>query len=216
MSHFTNCSIYGIIEPSYMGVMLVIIAYLVLLIALVSLILGQYIRVALCRILTLRRIRKICSERNIKFKVLNHTYFFSSNNRDKFDFILRIGKTVIPVKFFSAVDKKATVILEQSGNIHIRKKVRQLLGKNGKAEYRLLENTKALPSMMIEKRIIGEKMKCFPIFLNEPPYETIFFADANGEVSEFYDVSNRVAGCNWADSKTFKDLIMLYINREDD
>lgn len=203
-------------DLSYMGVMLMIIAYLVLLILLVCLILWQYIRVMFCRILTLRRIRKICSERNIKFKVLNHTYFFSSNNRDKFDFILRIGKTVIPVKFFSAVDKKATVILEQAGNIHIRKKVRQLLGKNGKAEYRLLENTKPLPSMMIEKRIVGEKMKCFPMFLNEPPYETIFFADARGEVSEFYDVSNRVAGCNWADSKTFEDLIMLYINREED
>lgn len=193
-----------------------VIAYLLLLFLLITLVLWQYERVALCRISALRRIRKICRERNIKFKVLNHTYFFSSNKNNKFDFILRIEKTVIPVKFFSAVDKRATVILDQAGKIHIRKKVRELLSQTGKANYQLWEKTETLPYMRIEKKIIGEKMKCFPIFLNEPPYETIFFADADGQISEFYDVSKQVAGCNFADSKTFEDLLALYIDKEED
>ena len=128
---------------------------------------------------------------------------------------MRIEKTVIPVKFFSAVDKSATVILEQSGRIHIRRKVRELLGKNGKANYRLWEKTDSLPYMRIEKKIIGEKMKCFPIFLNEPPYETIFFADSDGQISEFYEVSKQIAGCNFADSRTFEDLLTLYFNCEE-
>ena len=193
-----------------------IIAYLLLLFLLATLVLWQYERVALYRILALRRIKRICRERNIKFKVLNHTYFLSSNKNSKFDFILRIEKTVIPVKFFSAVDKRSTVILDQAGKIHIRRKVRELLGKDGKANYRLWEKTEGLPYMRIEKKIIGEKMKCFPIFLNEPSYENIFFAYANGEISEFYDVSKQVAVCNFADSRTFEDLITLYINREED
>ena len=66
------------------------------------------------------------------------------------------------------------------------------------------------------EKIIGEKMKCFPIFLNEPPYDNIFFADTDGQISEFYDVSKQVAGCNFADSRTFEDLITLYFNREKD
>ena len=193
-----------------------IIAYMLLLLLIVTLVLWQYERVALYRILAIRRIRNICHERNIKFRILNHTYFLSSNKNSKFDFILRIEKTVIPVKFFSAVDKNSTVILEQSGKIHIRRKVRELLGKGGRANYRLWEKTEDLPYMRIEKKIIGEKMKCFPIFLNEPPYDNIFFADTDGQISEFYDVSKQVAGCNFADSRTFEDLITLYFNREKD
>ena len=193
-----------------------IIAYLLLLLLMITLVLWQYERVVLCRILALGRIRKICRERNIKFKVLNHAYFLSSNKNNKFDFILRIEKTVIPVKFFSALDSSSCVILDQSGKIHVRRRVRELLGKDGKANYQTFERTDTLPYMRIEKKIIGERMKCFPIFLNEPPYRTVFFADAKGQISEFYDVSTQIVGCNFADSKTIEDLIILYSNTEND
>lgn len=192
-----------------------IIAYILLLLLFATLISWQYERVALRRIFALRRIRKICREKNIKFKVLNHAYFLSSNMNNKFDFILRIEKTVIPVKFFSSLDKSSTAIIDQAGKIHIRRKVRELLGRDGKAEYRSWENIQDLPYMMIEKRIIGERMKYFPVFLNEPPYETVFYSDTSGEISEFYDVSKQVAGCNFVDARTFEDLITLYMNREE-
>ena len=192
-----------------------IIAYILLLLLFATLISWQYERVALRRIFALRRIRKICREKNIKFKVLNHAYFLSSNMNNKFDFILRIEKTVIPVKFFSSLDKNSTAIIDQAGKIHIRRKVRELLGRDGKAEYRSWENIQDLPYMMIEKRIIGERMKCFPVFLNEPPYGTVFYSDTSGGISEFYDVSKQVAGCNFVDARTFEDLITLYMNREE-
>ena len=190
-----------------------IVGYILLLICVVSLIIWPYERIAFKRILTVHRIARICDKRGIKFRVLNRAYFLSSNQSNKFDFILRIEKTVIPVKFFSAVDKNATIILSQSGKISKRSKVRDPFGRGKNKNYRSIEKTSELPYMRIEKKIIGERFKSFPIFLNEPSFETIFFMDDKGEISEFYDVSKQVAGCNFVDGKTFEELLTLYTER---
>jgi len=191
-----------------------IIIYVLILLCLISLVVWPYERVAVRRIAAVRRISKICAEREINFKILNHAYFLSSNKTDKFDFILRIEKTVIPVKFFSSADKRSTIILTQSGKISIRRKIRDPFGRGGKSNYRIVEKKDVFPSMRIEKKIIGDKLKCFPVLLNEPPFETIYTVDKNGDISEFYDMNRQVAGCNFVDTETFEELLALYTNRK--
>ena len=102
----------------------------------------------------------------------------------------------------------------QSGKITVRRKRRELLGNNRNGLYRIVEKTESVPYMRIEKNIIGDKFKCFPIFLNEPPFETIYTVGKNGELCEFYDASGRVAGCNFMDSKTLEELIAIYFEQQ--
>ena len=169
-----------------------------------------FVRVVVRRFLAVRRISKICKDKEINFKILNHRYLFSSNNNDKFDFILRIEKTIIPVKFFSATDRRSTIILSQSGMLCIRKKIREPIGKDGNKSFRVVDKQGNFPSMRIEKKIIGDKMKCFPVFLNEPPFESVMLYDKTGNLSDFYDGFEKVAGCNFVDFSTFRELL-IYI-----
>lgn len=191
-----------------------VILYLLLVLCLAALVAYPYERVALKRFLTVRKIARLCKERNIKFKVINRAYPFSKNKRNEFDCILRIGKTVIPVKFFSAVDTEATIILDSSGKICIRRAYREPLCRDKKRKDRVIKKYGRLPSMKIGKSIVGDRYTCFPVFLNEPRFASVLKRDEKGNISDFYDGSSKIAGCNFIDSDTLPALISLYTDRD--
>ena len=67
--------------------------------------------------------------------------------------------------------------------------------------------------MKISKKIIGARYTCFPVFLNEPPFERVLFRDDSGNISTFYDNTHKVAGCNFVDSGVLADLLEVYKSR---
>ena len=184
--------------------------YTVILLALLSIVLFPYERVAISRIRAVRRIAAICRERNVNFKVINRAYPFSLNKRNEFDFIIRVNKTLIPVKLFSATERKTTMILDQSGKICIVGKYVEPLSRDGKRKVSTVKRGGSLPSMKISKKIVGERFRCFPVFLNEPAFDRVLFKDNLGNISNFYDGAHQVKGCNFVDSGVLADLIEMY------
>ncbi len=189
------------------------VLHILIFLVLLSIVLLPYERVAVSRIRAVRRIAALCRERNINFKVINPAYPFSKNSRNEFDFIIRIDKTLIPVKLFSATERKTTMILDHSGKICILRKYREPLSRDGKKKISTIKSYDSLPTMRISKRIVGERFRCFPVFLNEPSYETVLFKDNLGNVSNFYDGAHKVAGCNFVDKSVLVDLIEMYKSR---
>jgi hypothetical protein len=102
----------------------------------------------------------------------------------------------------------------QSGKITVRMKRRAFLSNTDAGRYKLIEKTDSIPYMRIKKDIIGDRFKCFPILLNEPPFETMYSINEKGELCEFYEASGRVAGCHIMDSKTLEELIAVYCEQQ--
>ena len=189
------------------------VIYFLIFLALLSIVLLPYERVAICRIRAVRRIAALCRARNINFKVINPAYPFSKNSRNEFDFIIRVNNTLIPVKLFSATERKTTMILDHSGKICMVRKYREPLSRDGKKKISTVKTYDSLPAMKISKRIVGERFRCFPVFLNEPAFGMVLFKDNLGNVSNFYDGAHKVAGCNFVDSSVLADLIEMYRTR---
>ena len=183
---------------------------LLIFLAIISVILFPYERVAFCRIRAVRKIAVLCRERKINFKVINRAYPFSTNKRNEFDFIIRIDKTLVPVKLFSATDRKSTIILDSSGRTCIIGRHREPLSRDGNKKITTTKAYSKLPNMKISKKIVGERYGCFPVFLNEPSFDKVLFRDASGKVSNFYDGAYEVAGCNFVDREVLADLIEVY------
>lgn len=189
------------------------ILYILILLVLLSIVLFPYENVAICRIKAVRRIAALCRERNINFKVINPAYPFSKNKRNQFDFIIRIDNTLIPVKFFSATERKNTIILDCSGKMCIEGKYKEPLSRDGQKKISTIKRYDSLPTMKISKKIIGKRYRCFPVFLNEPAFERVLFRDKSGNISNFYDGTHLAAGCNFVDRNVLADLIEMYKSR---
>ena len=71
-----------------------LIFYLLMLLAVISLIFWQYERVVIARIITVSKIAKLCRKRDINFKVLNRIYPFS---KESTVFPLRLRSTKNPM-----------------------------------------------------------------------------------------------------------------------
>ena len=69
------------------------------------------------------------------------------------------------------------------------------------------------PYMKINKKMVGDRNTCFPVFLNEPSFSKVLFKDDKGEISNFYDGNHRVAGCNFMDKTVLAELISMYENK---
>ena len=184
--------------------------YILICFLLICIVLWPYERVAILRIRAVRRIAALCRAKNINFKVINHAYPFSKNSRNEFDFIIRIDKTLIPVKLFSSTERKTTMILDGLGKICIVRKYREPLSRDGKKKVSTIKSFDRLPTMRISKKIVGDRFRCFPVILNEPAFGAVLFKDNSGNVSSFYDGSHKVAGCNFVDSNVLADLIEMY------
>ena len=145
------------------------ILYILILLGLLSIVMFPYERVAVCRIRAVRKIAVLCRERDINFKVINHLYPFSRNKNSTFDFIIRIDNTVIPVKFFSATERKTTMILDNSGKICIAGKYRDPLSRSMEKQFKTVKRYDSLPVMKISKKIIligdGKKKKHYLCYL---------------------------------------------------
>ena len=186
--------------------------YIFVFLLIFAIVLFPYERVAFCRIKAVRKIAALCKERNINFKIMNRVYPFSKNKRNEFDFIIRIDNTLIPVKLFSATDKKSTIILESSGKMCIMEKHIEPLSRDGKKKVTSIKNYGRMPNMKISKKIVGERYRCFPVILNEPSFCKVLFRDASGNVSNFYDGAHEIAGCNFVDRGVLADLIEICKN----
>ena len=190
-----------------------LVLYIIILFFTLFAVLFPYERVAVSRIRAVRRIAALCRARHINFKVINRAYPFSKNKRNEFDFIIRIDKTLIPVKLFSATNKKSTIILDASGKTCVVEKIREPLSRDGKAKTTTSKKYGRLPNMKISKKIVGQRFRCFPVFLNEPSFERVLFKDNLGNVTNFYDGTHEVAGCNFVDRGVLADLIEVYKSR---
>ena len=186
------------------------VIYILVLLLLCSVVLFPYERVAFYRIRAVRKIAALCKERNINFKVMNPLYPFSKNKRNEFDFIIRIDKTLIPVKLFSAVNKKSTMILDRAGKTCIVERHREPLSRDGKKQITTTKSYGRLPNMKISKKIVGDRYRCFPVLLNEPAFEKVLFRDNLGNISNFYDGTHEIAGCNFVDRDVLSELIEIY------
>ena len=187
--------------------------YILILLFVLSLVLWPYEKTVLSRIITVFKISRLCRKRDIKFKVLNPAYPFSSNTRNEFDFILRIDSTVIPVRFLSSTWGRSTVILDHSGRMCTVRKYVMPLSHDGNKKIKTVKKYQKIPNMKISKRIIGERFKCFPIFLNEPSFENVLYRDERGNISSFYDGAYKIVGCNLMDFDVLKTFLMANKNQ---
>ena len=187
-----------------------LIIYFLILLSVLSLVLMPYERVALGRIFAVRKIKKLCRERDINFKIINRAYPITRNKKSEFDFIFRIYKTVVPVKFFSATDKNSTVLLDRSGKTCTARQYKKSLSRDGSIPLKTVKKYGRLPNMRINRKIVGERNTCFPVFLNEPKFSRVLFRNERGEISDFYDGNHRVAGCSFMDKDLLLDLISVY------
>ena len=191
-----------------------LIVYIFLLVFVLSLIFWQYEAIVIRRFIITKKISRLCKEKDLNFKVINKLYPFSNNKRDEFDFVLRIDKTVIPVKLFSAVSRKSTIIIDHLGKICIVKGYRKPLSRDNKKQMKTLRIYGAIPKMKISKRIVGDRYTCFPIILNEPKFERVLYRDKQGNILNFYEGTRQVMGCSFVDSKILTDLIDVYKGME--
>ena len=190
-----------------------LIIYVLLLLSLLALVGMPYERVVLGRILATRKIKRLCQKRDISFMVINRLYPITKNKKDEFDFAFRIDKTVVPVKFFSATDKNSAILLEQSGKTCTLFQYKKPLSRDGKKQIQSVKKYGNLPNMKINKKMVGDRNTCFPVFLNEPSFSKVLFKDDKGEISNFYDGNHRVAGCNFMDKAVLAELISMYENK---
>ena len=187
-----------------------IVIYFLILLVLLALVAIPYERVVFGRIAVVRKIKKLCRERDINFMVINRAYPITHNKKNEFDFIFRIDKTVIPVKFFSATDKNSTILLDSSGKICTVSQYKKPLSQDGNIQIKTVKKYGKLPNMKINKKMIGERNTCFPVILNEPKFSRVLFRNERGEISDFYDGNHRVAGCNFMDKTVLSELISIY------
>ena len=187
-----------------------LIIYILILLSLAALVAIPYERVALGRISAIRKIKKLCRARDINFMVINRAYPITLNKKNEFDFIFRIDKTVVPVKFFSATEKNSTILFDRSGKICTVSQYKKPLSRNGKAQVKTVKRYGKLPNMKINKKIVGERNTCFPVILNEPKFSKVLFRDEKGQISDFYDGDHLVAGCNFMDKTVLSELISMY------
>ena len=183
--------------------------YLFVIVCLAALLLWQYERVVITRILTVSGIKKLCRKRGIKFILINKTYPFSRNQKNDFDFVLKIGKTVVPVKFFSAISKSDTIIFDKTGKICFIRRYKRAFENDTRSAERTVKTVKKMPEMRLSKKLVSERESTYPVFLNAPSHTTVLFRDNTGNIRNFYDGPNRVCGCNFIDSKTFLELIRV-------
>ena len=184
--------------------------YLFVILLIASLVGWQYERIVIARIITVLNVKKLCRKRKIKFVLTNKSYPFSNNQKNTFDFILKIGRTVIPVKFFSAVSKSDTIIFDKTGKICFVRRYKRAFERDRKKMAKVVKTVKKMPTMRLSKRAVSERDTCFPVFLNVPCHNKVLIRDERGNISNFYDGPNRVLGCNFIDSKTFLELIAVY------
>ena len=193
-----------------------IFSYLFFTLFLLVLIFWQYIRVSLSRVRLFRKIKALCEENGIAVKLINGSYFLAKNTNDSFDFLLKVGNTVIPVKFYSALTKTSVALIDPSGKICIRDYYRKALSKSGKREGKVIKKYAKLPSMKIKKNIISKNYTWYPVFLNEPAFSSVKVSDKSGEVREIEETDALVAGCRWLDRDTLVSLLVLYATRARD
>lgn len=190
-----------------------LIIYILILLILLVLVGMPYERVMLSRIMAVRKIERLCRERDINFMVINRAYPITRNKKNEFDFVFRIDKTVVPVKFFSATEKKSTILLDRSGKICTVSQYKKPLSRDEKMQVKTVKKYGSLPNMKINKKMVGERNTCFPVFLNEPSFSKVLFSDDKGDISNFYDGNHRIAGCNFMDKIVLLDLISMYENK---
>lgn len=184
--------------------------YLFVILCLAVLISWQYERIVITRIITVIKIKKLCSKRGIKFILINKLYPFSKNQRNEFDFVIKIGRTVVPVKFFSAISKSDTIIFDRTGKICFIKRYKKTFESDQRKMFNIVKKVKKMPVMKISKRAVSNRDTCFPVFLNAPSHNTVLLRDEKGNISNFYDGPNRVLGCNFIDCETLLSLIRVY------
>jgi len=184
--------------------------YLFVILFLAALLFWQYERIAFTRVITVFKIKKLCRERGLKFKVINRVYPISKNQKNEFDFIIKIGRTVVPVKFFSAISKRDTIIFDRTGKICFIRKYKRVFDSDKKQMAKTVKTVKKMPLMRLSKKAVSERDTCFPVFLNAPSYNTVLQRDERGNIANFHDGPNRVLGCNFLDTKTFLELIRVY------
>lgn len=192
-----------------------VVWYIILLLAVLSLIFWQYIRAALARIRTYRFIKKVCVANKIDIKLMNGSYAVSKNKNDGFDFILKIGNTVLPVKFYSALSTRDTAYIDPRGRVCVRGIYRKPLSRSGRPEGQAVKRFYTLPSMKIRKDIIAKEYTTYPVFLNEPAFKAVRLVDRSGKSTDIYDTNGVVAGCRWLDKETFLSLIYAYARKKD-
>jgi hypothetical protein len=190
-----------------------VVWYIILLLAVLSLIFWQYIRAALARIRTYRFIKKVCVANKIDIKLMNGSYAVSKNKNDGFDFILKIGNTVLPVKFYSALSTRDTAYIDPRGRVCVRGIYRKPLSRSGRPEGQAVKRFYALPSMKIRKDMISKNYTVYPVFLNEPAFKAVKLLDKAGKTTDIFDTNGVVAGCRWLDKDTLISLIAAYVRK---
>lgn len=181
--------------------------YLLVLFAIIGLLALPYEKIIIKRIIITKKIRKICNSNDIKFKVINRFYPFSKNTRDKFDFLMRIGNTVYPIKLYSARNPSATLVIDPSGDAIVREKVREPLSRDGKRSNKILERKIIVPKMKIKSNTISKRFECVPIYLNEPSYSTVLISDGQGSYESSSKRNIRICGCYWMDKFEFAYMV---------
>ena len=192
-----------------------VFVYIFLLSLLLFRVFWQYLRAAAFRTVTYLRIKKICRAGKIDIKLMNKNFAFSRNKNDGFDFILKIGNTVLPVKFYSALSTRDTAYIDSRGRVCVRGIYRKPLSRSGKPEIRPVNRFYKLPLMKIRKDIISKNYKIYPVFLNEPVFKAVKVVDKAGKTADINETNLVVAGCRWLDKKTFISLIYAYASKRE-
>lgn len=190
-----------------------VVWYIILLLAVLCLIFWQYIRAAISRMATYHEVKRICHANKIDIKLMNSSYAISKNKNDGFDFILKIGNTVLPVKFYSALSTRDTAYIDPRGRVCVRGIYRKPLSRSGRPEGQAVKRFYKLPSMKIRKDIISKNYTIYPVFLNEPPFKSVRLIDKAGKNVDIFDTNGVVTGCRWLDKDVFISLIYAYASK---
>lgn len=204
---FTKTNIYDKMDMTKaFEVIVVFILYIFVILLLLAAVFLPLERIVLKRVIFATKLRKICDKNNIKFKVINKFYAFSKNTNDKFDFLMRIGDTVFPIKYYSAKNKDSIFIITSKGKGLVRQERIDPFCRGDNKKTKIVDRAVKIPEMKIRSDMIGKKFGCEPIFLNEPSYSGIMIKNRDN----MFDVSKinyRVGPYLWLNKYEFVSMI---------
>ena len=184
--------------------------YITVILCLAALVFLPYEMVMLSRIFAVMKIKRLCRKNDVEFKIINKFYPFSKNSNNKFDILLYIGRTTMPIKFFSSLYTTDTIIFDRWGKICTVRQYREPLSRDGRKKLKTVRTVKKMPSMRLNKKLIRTSGYCFPVLLNVPSSKKVFICDEKGNLSSFYDGAFKIEGCTFMEMSTLADLISMY------
>ncbi len=189
-----------------------VVLYIFLLLLVVSLVLWPYIRIVFLRWHIVHKLEKLCRKGDMELEILNNKYAFAKNERAEFDLVITVGSTVIPIKLYSSFMPHSVLYFDATGRGQIRQKCREPLSADGERAERVIKQATKLP-IIKARRETPKKVKLFPVFLNEPSFDSVRLCDASSQ-KELLGTEHLACGAHWMRASMLLSLLNSHILRK--